>query len=436
MMHMKGKTRRILVVLRVIYSSQRDILYGIADYARLRCRWHLHIVNLTGEEALDEIRRADAEGVDGIISCGLEHPAIAAHLQTSRTPLVCICSRTSCLGRRKDALAFVNNNDFAIGSAGAEYLAKLGRFRSYGFVSRSEDEPSYVYDLREQGFRSYFAGRADDVRTYRTAARVKRSSFADIAAIAEWLRALPKPAAVMAAHDLRATHVIEAADMAEIKIPQELAVIGVDNDELYCETANPTITSLAPDHARLGELAAKALKQLMAAERGNESPRAPQVINLASCKIMERQSTKPVSPASQLVERAIAFIRQNATRGISAVDVSAHLGVSRRLADLRFRQMTGTSILGAILNRRFDEVKRHLRDSNVTIEKIIASCGFKTASNAKNLFRKHYGMSMSEFRNAAHDQQPPSPLHASSAAKSTRRRDSSSGTPGLNSPSS
>jgi len=85
---------------------------------------------------------------------------------------------------------------------------------------------------------------------------------------------------------------------------------------------------------------------------------------------------------------------------IGAFDVATHLGVSRRLADLRFRQMTGISILEAILDRRFDELKRHLRDSDVPIEKLIKACGFRTMGNAKNLFKKRYGVSMREYRHA------------------------------------
>ena len=405
MMRMKktNKVRRILVILRIAYGSGRDILYGIARYARLHCRWRLHVINLIGEATLDEIRRTDAEGVDGIIACGLEKPAIAAYLQASHTPLVCLCAKNSNLGRRKEAVALINNDDTAIGYAGAKYLAALGRFRSYGFASRSEDEAAYIHDLREKGFRSYFTGGDADVRTYQTSPEIERGSLADIAALADWLKALPKPAAVMAAHDLRAMHVIEAADRASIKIPQELAVIGVDNDELYCETANPTLTSLAPDHAQFGELAAKALKQLLATPSKNTKPLT--ITYQSNYAIIERQSAKPISPASQLVEHAIAFIRQNATKGISALDVAAHLGVSRRLADLRFRQLTGASLLEAIHDRRFDEIKRHLRETAVPIEKIIAASGFKTLSNAKNLFKKRYGVSMRDYR-ARYRQKP------------------------------
>ena len=200
----------------------------------------------------------------------------------------------------------------------------------------------------------------------------------------------------MAPHDIWATRIVEAAEIADIKIPDSLAVIGVDNDRVYCETSRPMITSITPNHARIGELAAKALKKLM--QSPSKAKRPMQIMSPSNHKIIERQSTKPISPVAQLVNRAESFIRQNATKGISSADVAADLGVSRRLADLRFRQTTGKSILEAILERRFDEMEHLLQFTDIPIGKVIASCGFNTASNAKTLFKKRYGVSMSEFR--------------------------------------
>ena len=393
---MKARPRRILVALYIAYGSGREILNGIDRYARAHCNWRLRVVDCTGDKAVNDIRRAETDGFDGIIACGLDHPDIAECLQASRTPLVCVCCMPSTISRRKDAVAFININDTEIGRSAAEYLFSLGRFRSYGFVSKNKTEANYTYTFREKGFRSFFKGKTDDVHIYRTAAGIERGSLEDIIFLSEWLKSLPKPAAVMAPHDIWATRVVEAAEMADIKIPDSLAVIGVDNDKVYCETSRPMITSITPNHARIGELAAKALKKLMQPRSKAKCPM--QIMSPSNHKIIERQSTKPISPVAQLVNRAESFIRENATKGISAADVAAELGVSRRLADLRFRQAAGKSILEAILDCRFDEMKRLLEVTDIPVGKIIASCGFKTVSNAKSLFKKRYGMSMSEYR--------------------------------------
>jgi len=198
----------------------------------------------------------------------------------------------------------------------------------------------------------------------------------------------------MAVHDLRAIHVIEAAAMANIRIPRDLALIGVDNDELLCDTAEPTLTSIAPDHIRLGELAAETLNDLM-----NDTNRRHALTIRSSVKtIVERQSAKPVTPATRLVQQATVFIRRNALKGIGAMDVVNHLGVSRRLADTRFRQFTGQSILSAILKIRLDEVKRRLRDTDTPIAKITTACGFHGENYAKKLFKSRFGISMTAWR--------------------------------------
>lgn len=388
----KGKVCKVAVVLRLAFGSGRDILYGISRYARKHCRWQLHIINFTGDDTLDEIRRAERKGVDGIIANGLDNTLIATHLSRSSTPLVVIGARSPGLRRRINALAFVRNDDADIGRFGANYLSSLGLARSYGFVDWTAT--GYASILRREGFMSRFNGTGADVRTYSTTANLENGSLEDITALSQWLADLPKPAAVMAVHDLRAIHVLEAAAMSNIRIPRDIALIGVDNDELLCDTAEPTLTSIAPDHIRLGELAAEALKNLM-----NGAHRHHALTIRSSVKtIVERQSAKPVTPATRLVEQAMAFIRRNALKGISAVDVVNNLGVSRRLADARFRQFTGQSILAAILKVRLDELKRRLRDTETPIAKITAACGFKGENYAKKLFRSRFGMSMSEWR--------------------------------------
>ena len=367
-------------------------MYGIARYARKHCNWQLHIINFTGDDTLTEIQQAERKGVDGIIANGLDNALLAAHLCRSATPLVVIGARSPGLQRRMANLAFVRNDDTDIGRFGADYLASLGMARSYGFVDWAAT--GYASILRREGFMERFKRLNADVRTYSTTADLEKGSLEDISALSKWLTSLPKPTAVMAVHDLRAIHVLEATAMSGIKIPRELALIGVDNDELLCDTAEPTLTSIAPDHIYLGELAAEALNNLM-----NGSNRCHALTIESSAKtIVERQSAKPVTPATRIVQQATAFIRRNALKGISAADVVSHLGVSRRLADARFRQFTGQSILAAILKARLEEVKRRLRDTNTPIAKITAACGLQGENYAKKLFKKRFGISMTAWR--------------------------------------
>ena len=377
---------KIWVYLRLSYASGRDILYGISRYARTNAHWNIRLMPFSGEDS--KLPFPLPQEADGIIAS----EPLAVDAASSKIPLVVIGTREEWLGRRMKSLAFVRNDDAAIGRFGAGFLKSLGKFRSFGFVPTNT--PYYCSILRSEGFHAELAkGNIVDVRDYR-AEGVGDGTAEDIKAIGKWLADLPKPAAVMAVHDLRATHVLEAANMMKIKVPEQMAVIGVDNDELLCDFTSPQLTSIYPDHVKEGELAAATLQSLLK----KNAPRHVHTFRSNAKSIVERESTRHISPATHLAEEAMSFIRRNAVKGICATDVARHLRVSRRLCDLRFKECHGETVLEAILRLRFAELKRRLASSNAPIGKIIAACGFTCESHAKRMFRKRFGMSMREWR--------------------------------------
>ena len=409
-----GKIYRIWVHLRLSYASGRDILYGISRYARANAHWNIRLLPFSGEGSAQHFPLP--EEADGIITS----EPLTADAVTSPIPLVVIGTREKWLGRRMRSLAFVRNDDMSIGRFGANFLHVLGNFRSFGFVPTNR--PYYCSILREEGFQAELAARKrTDVRRY-VNEDAQDGSMVDLAALADWLDSLPKPAAVMAVHDLRATHVLEAAILRKIKVPEQLAVIGVDNDELLCDFTTPQLTSIFPDHVKEGELAATTLQSLL---KSGDQRHAPTFRSSAKT-IVERESTRPLSPATHLAEEAMSFIRHNALKGISAADVAKHLRVSRRLCDLRFKECQGETMLEAILRIRFAELKRRLTSSKTHIGKISSACGFSCESHAKRLFKKRFGMSMREWRTSH---------YVVSSACSTARVSPSRGLPQVQRPS-
>ena len=380
------KINRIWVYLRLSYASGRDILHGISRYARANAHWNMRLLPFSGEEG--NLPFPMPEEADGIISS----EPLADDAAASPIPLVVIGTREKWLGRRMKSLAFVRNDDAAIGRFGAEFLKSLGRFRSFGFVPTNT--PYYCSILRSEGFHAELEkGNATEIREY-AAAGIEDGSAEDIEALGKWLADLPKPTAVMAVHDLRATHVLEAANMMKIKVPDQMAVIGVDNDELLCDFTSPQLTSIYPDHVKEGELAAATLQSLL--KRKNS--RHTRTFRSNAKSIVERESTRHISPATHLAEAAMSFVRHNALKGISSADVARHLHVSRRLCDLRFRECHGETILEAILRIRFAELRRRLVSSNTSIGKIAAACGFTCQSHVKRMFKRRFGMTMREWR--------------------------------------
>ncbi|MDO4366371.1 MAG: substrate-binding domain-containing protein, partial [bacterium] len=202
-----------------------------------------------------------------------------------------------------------------------------------------------------------------------------------------------KPVAVMAAYDQRGAQTLQACDDASLSVPRHVQVLGVDDDPVFCDFSRPTLTSLSTSQVRKGEVAAMALARLMDDARAER-----QVIKLKDAEIVERESTAPIAPAAHLIERAMAFVERQATSGIRARDVVAHLGVSQALVSQRFREFGCRTLSDALARAKLKAVRQKLRTTQLKIGAITAACGFPNADYAARLFRKTYGLTMREYR--------------------------------------
>lgn len=207
------------------------------------------------------------------------------------------------------------------------------------------------------------------------------------------MRDLPKPCALFATVDHRAKHVLDIAAEIGVKVPDELAVIGVDNDDMICEFTSPSLTSINLDFEQNGFLAAKALEKLM---RGDEN--VADSLSFGVLGIVERLSTSDQSGTARIVSRAREFIRLNAASDISVDDVARVVGCSPRLLQQRFHDILGHSPIAEVRNARLDLAAKLLRGTQTPIDRIGDLCGFKTLSNFKAAFKSRFGMSMSAYR--------------------------------------
>lgn len=376
-MRKQDRVRNVAVVLKLSGASGRNLLSGISTYAREHCRWRLRIFSRSEDftpSALSEI-----SDLDGIITSERGADGMAQVLERSRIPLVVIGMKGEWLPKRTRQLTFVRNDDEDIGRFAANHLHSLGNFRAFGFVPGTER--TYWSLLREKGFRSFL--RQHGVRT-----------SVCTGGLSDWLTALPKPAAIMAAFDERAIDILSACNEAKIQVPRQIAVIGVDNDELLCDFSDPPLSSILPDHVREGALAAEELNRML-------KSRKQTTVSTVLCRgkrIIRRESTAPVAPITHLVDEALRYIRRNATTALRVDDVVRHLGVSRRLADLRFKESGELSLARVISNARLDEVAKRLKESEAPIGKIASACSFENIQHLANAFHRRFGMSMSDYR--------------------------------------
>ncbi len=358
-MNRKGDAciRNVAVVINLIGASGRDLLSGVFRYARENCYWRIRLFKSAREFSASALEKLLVEGLDGIFLSDLPDSDMEKRIESLEIPLVVIGRKGTWFPGRMANVVFLQNDDEEIGRLGARHLCGQGIFRSFGFVPCYDRR--YWSLLREKGFRAELRKRKmKDVRVFHLSESGEPNG--DIPELAKWLTKMPKPAAVMASYDDRATSVLAAAEEASIAVPEQLNVMGVDNDVLLCEFTEPPLSSIQPDHEAIGALATKELARLME-EGGDTSPRAMRV---HAMRVVTRDTTGFVTPSARIVERALAFIRKNAAQPLTPDDVVRALRVSRRLADLRFHEQAGTTLASAISEARLALVAKHLTETD------------------------------------------------------------------------
>lgn len=214
-----------------------------------------------------------------------------------------------------------------------------------------------------------------------------------------FVASLPKPCGILAANDEMAVHVLRAAGRLGIAVPEEMAVMGIDNDELVCENTVPTLSSVAPDFVRSGKLAACLL-----ARRFRKPGLEPVVLSFGSTPLERRHSTRKTERVDMRAVRAVEYVRQHACDGISAADVIREMGLKVRTAELRFREVAKRSIRDEIIAVRVARAKELLRNRTMNVNDIYLKCGYRDCRSLRAVFTKATGVSLAQWR-AKHRQE-------------------------------
>ena len=381
-------------MLRMSGAAGRDILSGVFYFTRMHPNWHTRLFQMPAEFTPDAFLAECAVGLDGIVASEPGPDETAALVRDSNIPVSFIGDPGPVLSARRKGIAFTRNDDEQIGRIGARYLASLGAHRAYGFVPTTSRQ--YWSDFRKNGFTDELKLRGMEPIIFRSPGTA--GSREDLAALKDWLLNIPKPAAVMTAWDTRATQVLNLCQEARIKVPRQIAVLGVDNDELLDESCVPPLTSILPDHEKLGYAAARELERLMS----GRAHRGAKPFLIRPVKVVERESAVASTPTAHILSRALDFISKNAVKGIKVDDVAKSLGISRRLADLRFQQYSGETINEAITRHKLDAVKKLLATTNRPIKVISESCGYTDLAYLKTLFKRRFGCTMRDWRRQNH----------------------------------
>ena len=387
------KPKRVVIALRLSTQAGRRCLSGILNELTNRhANWDLRIKRDASEFRPNDVRALRDWHIDGIVY-GL--PAYERAAEETATEVMRLGIPT--LVCNEDLATVVNANEQSkaniiveprpIGETAALFYLRQGRFRSYGFVT---DYHQHIQAMRVGiAFNKTLSEFGFNCLAYPHPAQ-NQDDFNDLC---EWLTALPKPTAVFVASDSKALTLFEAARAVKLNIPDDLAVLGLGNDEYVCNWARPTLSSVLPDYEGIGRRAVRSLSALM-------DGRTPSLtFALKAPIVIERGSTLKTTHAGLLVQEARAYIQAHAGEKINSDVVATAMKVSRRLLDLRFRELQNRSVSAEIRDRRLELLKRRLHESTDTIDNIILSCGFDNAVYPKQLFKARFGLTMGEWRN-------------------------------------
>ena len=390
--------KKVFVSISLIHASSRDFLTGLFQYIESGHDWQLKIwQSEENPPTADKLKKELLNGLDGLILTQPTADDFNEVLVASDVPAVLVGVSDPVLAQRAPNTILIQSDNNGIGRLGANYLSSLGKFNSFGFVGTAigcdwsaERETAFCQGIAEHGAKAT-AYRTEDAP----------GSDKDLFELSAWLISLSKPAAVMAACDWRAAQVLAACEMAKIKIPAQIALIGVDNDEFVCLHAFPPLSSIVPGHEEMGRLAAQTLDHLIQPQNVRKAKSKEVRLVPSRLHVIERESSRVLPPATRLVERAKQFIRENACSGIKVKDVVAHVRVSRRLLELRLREANGETIQGLIEKARLTLLKRLLTTTSRPIASLAKEAGFSNVNALAHLFKKRTGLSMRQFRATA-----------------------------------
>jgi len=391
--------RRVLLLVETSLASGRDILRGIARYVRERGDWAL-FHEPRGLEVRAPSWLADWQG-DGIIA-RIQSSALAQAVQATGLPVVDV------LGLVPEAkLPLVHVDNRAIARMAADHLHERG-FRNFGFYGLSEENwslqrrDSFCERVAELGGTVSVCEQPRHDRD--TAGWLQREGD-----LLRWLGALPKPAGVMVCSDQCGLAFLEACRQTGVSVPEEVAVIGVDNDDALCEIAFPPLSSVWPAHQRVGYEAAALLDRLMA---GGKPPSWP--ILVPPLGVVTRRSTDVLAIPDRGLARALQVIREQACQGLSVDEVAAAAGLSRSVLQRRFRAQLGRTVHQAILEVRIRRACQLLRETDLPIAEVAEQAGFRHQEYLGAVLKKRLGKTPAQIRRES-EIRPQPPLELSPA---------------------
>ncbi len=381
------KTYRVGLFFEENRQIGRGLLQGVAQYSQAYGPWHFYreapfYEHLATNERFAHIKNWKPDGIimreqqgkfdDFLLS--LKIPIIYSGYQRGPAPRI-----PNILG-----------NDRQIGTMAAEYLLNKG-FRHFAFCGIngmwwSADRGRFFAErIQAAGFNTDVY---KSLKKHTMPIWPEEPEF-----MAQWLHTLLKPCAVFACTDDRCCQLAEACKRAGIKVPEEVALLGVDNDELVCELAFPPLSSIVLNAEKGGYDAAAVLHRMMRGEKVGKIE-----IPIPAPRIVTRQSTDVIAVNDPVVASALGYIREHHRKGISVDDIACHAGISRRVLEIRFSKLMKCSVYEEVLRLRMNHACLLLMETNLSVTQISDTLNYDELKYFSRSFRQIIGMSPLAYR--------------------------------------
>jgi LacI family transcriptional regulator len=379
----RSKTRRIALLFNANKIFDREVITGIADYlSSTRTQWDLF---------LEEDFRLRLSGIekwqgDGIIA-DFDDPVVAAALSETQIPLVAVGGSYEDPADYPSGVPYVATDNFKLVRLAYEHLIEAG-LRNFALFSLPEARKNRWAQEREKAFASMMRRDRMEPAIFRGQCTSAPTWDEAVQEQIEWLRSLPKPVGIVAVTDARARQLLQACTLAGIAVPEQVSLIGIDNDPLARSLTRIPMSSVVQGAQEMGHTAAHLLNQMLHGARLSDTR-----ILVPPAGISVQASSRFEPAKHPHVMRARHFIRQYACQGIRTDQVADYVGISRSSLESYFRQELGYSVHDEILRFRLDAATTMLAQDDCNLAEIALKCGFTSSQYMHSVFKRELGCS-------------------------------------------
>ena len=381
--------QEVSLVVDPTKAYDRRIVRGAATYAKeneLECSLYIQ------EDPVDRLPNLENWKGDGIVA-NFDSRRVADALRDAGIPTVAIGGGYGYISE-KSTIAYVRTDNKAIAELAANHFLNLG-IRNFAFYCPRPNGINGWATERLHYYRAFLETLGYPCICYTARYSAPRRWVGYRQEIQSWVRSLPKQIGLMAANDMHAMHVIRAARELGVRIPEDIAILGVHNDDIICELSRPKLTSVEHATKRIGYEAAAVLDRLMNGKNAN------QVVAIPPEGLIERESTEILAVDEEDVAKALQFIRVHACDPITARDVLDLAQVSRSALEARFREVLGRSIYAEIRRVQIEKAKVMLTTTSVPIKEIVHAVGASSVQYFTAMIREATGQTPGQIRSDA-----------------------------------